>query len=168
MKTEKMLKVMQAFIGGQEIQITECFEGEVFKDGWEDCKYPKWNWEFYSYRVKPKTQQTFKAGDKVIEKRLQNLPLVGNEILEVKNFPDDSQKIIIGDKIFALEEAKNLFVREDNCLWYWEFFNNGTYNLLISGNTTNFGIIRLTREQAEQTITSMPLKPLWGLGFALA
>lgn len=99
---------------------------------------------------------------------MQNLPLVGNEILEVKNFPDDSQKIIIGDKIFALEEAENLFVREDNCLWYWEFFNNGTYNLLISGNTTNFGTIRLTREQAEQTITSMPLKPLWGLGFTLA
>ena len=49
MRTEEMIKVMQAYNEGKghvEVQVST-------SAGWKVIKKPTWNWECYNYRIKP-------------------------------------------------------------------------------------------------------------------
>lgn len=50
MATEKMIKVMQAFIEGKTIQYKKVNDNDW--DAWCNCN-PVWDWANYEYRVKP-------------------------------------------------------------------------------------------------------------------
>ena len=56
MKLKKMIKVMQHFADGGEVECTE-----TGFDEWEIAKHPCWNWGDYTYRIKePKQKVTNK------------------------------------------------------------------------------------------------------------
>lgn len=48
--TKEMIEVMQAFEGGEQIEV----KGLNETDGWIETKEPWWDWYYLDYRVKPK------------------------------------------------------------------------------------------------------------------
>ena len=59
---EEMIKVMQAYINGEEIQ----FRRSASNGSWQIASAPVWNWSDYSYRAKPTPQyRPFKAFEAV-------------------------------------------------------------------------------------------------------
>lgn len=49
MNTEEMIEVMQAYVRGEAIEVSD-----ADKDEWGDINVPGWDWISYDYRVKPK------------------------------------------------------------------------------------------------------------------
>lgn len=49
MTTEEMIEVMQAYVRGEEIEVSD--KGA---DDWSEIKHPLWDWNSFKYRVKPK------------------------------------------------------------------------------------------------------------------
>jgi len=49
MSTDEMIEVMQAYMRGEAIEISD-----ADKDEWEYIKEPSWDWVNNDYRVKPK------------------------------------------------------------------------------------------------------------------
>lgn len=54
MKTEEMIKVMQHFENGGEV---ECQSKDFVSKKWHSVKEPSWNWGEYNYRVKEQKQK---------------------------------------------------------------------------------------------------------------
>ena len=52
MKLSKMIKVMEHFKNGGEVECTE-----IDFDDWEKAKHPCWNWSEYKYRIKEPEQK---------------------------------------------------------------------------------------------------------------
>ena len=52
MKLKKMIKVMQHFADGGEVECTE-----TGFDDWEKAYHPCWNWSDYNYRIKEPKQK---------------------------------------------------------------------------------------------------------------
>ena len=52
MKLEEMIKVMQHYANGGEVEAG-------IKNGklWTDCNYPEWNWNSMDYRIKEQKQK---------------------------------------------------------------------------------------------------------------
>nr|DAR38115.1 MAG TPA: hypothetical protein [Caudoviricetes sp.] len=53
MNTTEMIAVMQAYIKGEAIEVSD--KGA---DDWSDIKHPLWDWNSFEYRVKPKPIET--------------------------------------------------------------------------------------------------------------
>nr|WP_315061987.1 hypothetical protein [uncultured Campylobacter sp.] len=53
MNTQEMIAVMQAYIEGEAIEVSD--KGA---DDWSDIKHPLWDWNSFEYRVKPKPIET--------------------------------------------------------------------------------------------------------------
>ena len=53
MTTEEMIEVMQAYVRGEAIEVSD--RG---KNDWSEIKHPLWDWNSFEYRVKPKIVET--------------------------------------------------------------------------------------------------------------
>ena len=63
MTTEEMIEVMQAYMRGEAIEVSD--KGA---DDWREIKHPIWDWYGFEYRIKPKAVETlwyweFKTSD---------------------------------------------------------------------------------------------------------
>nr|DAD67415.1 MAG TPA: hypothetical protein [Siphoviridae sp. ctt5z12] len=97
MTTEEMIEVMQAYVRGEAIEVSD--KGA---SNWSEIKYPLWDWNSFEYRVKPAKKVTL---DKNLNKRFISKQL--SNIAE-----------LIDTDIF-IYEGKCISV--DDVLWYWEF-----------------------------------------------
>jgi len=97
MTTEEMIEVMQAYVRGEAIEVSD--KGA---SNWSEIKYPLWDWNIFEYRVKPAKKVTL---DKNLNKRFISKQL--SNIAE-----------LIDTDIF-IYEGKCISV--DDVLWYWEF-----------------------------------------------
>jgi hypothetical protein len=53
MTTEEMIEVMQAYMRGEAIEVSD--KGA---DDWREIKHPIWDWYGFEYRIKPKAVET--------------------------------------------------------------------------------------------------------------
>lgn len=95
--TDKMIKVMQAFSEGKDIQCKEINDNDY--DAWYSCN-PAWDWVNYEYRVKPEpTYNPYQNDEEMLEdikKRAESIqhPLFSNIWLKTKH--TNSKSMIIG------------------------------------------------------------------------
>ena len=97
MNTDKMIEVMQAYMRGEIIEVSD--KGA---DDWSEIKHPLWDWNSFKYRVKPAKKVTL---DKNLNKRFISKQL--SNIAE-----------LIDTDIFIYEGE---YISVDDVLWYWEF-----------------------------------------------
>lgn len=48
-ETKKCIEIMQAYVDGEEIEVLRSLDSD-----WEKTSYPQWDWDSYTYRIKPK------------------------------------------------------------------------------------------------------------------
>ena len=53
MNADEMIEVMQAYVRGETIEVSD--KGA---DNWSEIKCPLWDWNSFEYRVKPKIVET--------------------------------------------------------------------------------------------------------------
>lgn len=132
MTTREMIEVMEAFERGEAI------EAEIRGTGmYEECVTPDWNWDYMIYRIKPKfkveeIKAKFKQGDEIVHKELCNgAPLdKDNDFLIVEDIDLSEEKYEIYNKrlnafeFFDIKKIDENYINADDCLWYWEYYNN--------------------------------------------
>ena len=97
MELKEMIKVMQHYDNGGEVEYSNCKDGctvecvETDFDDWKITKHPCWNWTDYNYRVKEQKQKV------TIEKWL--CEYVGCEKLK------GSKRFFIIEKVVPFEMA---------------------------------------------------------------
>lgn len=132
MTTKEMIEVMQAFERGEEIEVS-C----VNEDNWVHTMLPSWNWKEYKYRIKPifkeeKIEPKFKKGDTIVHKELCDGKPLGkdNSFLVVEDINLSEEKYEIYNKrldtfeFFDIETIDEEYVNIDDCLWYWEYYDD--------------------------------------------
>ena len=62
MTTEEMIKVMQAYVDGEQIQVFNHISQE-----WNGITNPKWQWDIYKYRIKPEPKYRPLKPEELIE-----------------------------------------------------------------------------------------------------
>lgn len=131
MTTREMIEVMEAFERGEVI------EAEIKGTGmYEECVTPDWNWDYMIYRIKPKEEEKiktkFKKGDEIVHKEFCNgAPLNKNNdffIIEDINLSENKYEVynkwIDAFEFFNIEVIDENYINTDDCLWYWEYFDN--------------------------------------------
>lgn len=53
MNTDEMIEVMQAYMRGEAIEVSD-----KSADDWREIKHPIWDWYGFEYRIKPKAVET--------------------------------------------------------------------------------------------------------------
>lgn len=137
MTTKEMIEVMQAFERGEEIEVS-C----VDEDNWVHTMLPNWNWKYYKYRIKPKEEEIkykeeeiehkFKKGDIIVHKELCDGKPLGkdNSFLVVEDINLSEEKYEVYNKglatfeFFDIETIDEEYVNIDDCLWYWEYYDD--------------------------------------------
>ena len=161
MTTEEMIEVMQAYVRGEEMQISD-----ADKDEWGYIKDPSWNWIRYNYRVKPKKQKVeFKVGDVMVNRSLEGFNMdcqSMRHIFEIIEINDGTCRIRNLTEGFTdrqpIERIKEEYINAD-VLWYWEFKMSDGWHISQT---------RMTRAQALAFVgDSVDIAPLYALGFRI-
>ena len=162
MNTDEMIEVMQAYVRGEEIEISD-----ADKDEWEDIKKPSWNWMRYNYRVKPKKQKVeFKVGDVMVNRSLEGFNMdcqSMRHIFEIIEINDGTYRIRNLTEGFTdrqpIKRIKEEYINADDVLWYWEFKMSDGWHISQT---------RMTRSQARAFVgESVDIAPLHALGFRI-
>ena len=144
MRTAEMIKILQAYEAGEDIEMKENEE-----EGWREVKYPFWVWENFQLRIKPKVSK-FRDGDEVVRKGFAGCSRPA-DIWHVGSIAMDGMNL--GD-----------FIKADDVLWYWEFIDK-------DGVLKRLGNVRQNRAMAEEMLNTdnqkASLRPILKLGFEL-
>lgn len=170
MTTREMIEVMEAFERGEVI------EAEIRGTGmYEECVTPDWNWDYMIYRIKPKENNIkakFKQYDKIIHKELCNgAPLNKDNdflIIEYVNLSENKYEVynkgIDAFEFFDIKEIDEDYINTDDCLWYWEYYNE---NLKAFTQTT----LRYNKKDCidylQKVTSDLTTTPIYQLGARL-
>lgn len=120
MTTKKMIEIMQAYVDGYEIeaQTYECSE-------WEKIYEPIWNWEKYTYRIKPKPKyRPYNCVKEFLQAQKEHGPYIKNLTLsEHYNLPTEIFSNINSDNKFTIVFSDGVDITNDRLAnkeeWQW-------------------------------------------------
>lgn len=101
--TEEMIKVMQAYVDGEQIQVFNHLSQE-----WNDITNPKWQWDVYKYRIKSEQKYRPLKPEELVE-------LVGTVIVDL-----DEDHYVVGG--FKLHDGQSL-------VWIFQSWVSSSYLL---------------------------------------
>lgn len=124
------------------------------------------DFSIYEYRIKPKETEfkpKFKVGDFVLSKDRENTP-INQELHEILGIEPDTY--FIDDPCLSeiAFEDEDKYIKADDCLWYWEYYDQIDKKYKSSLNE------RQTKEEAIRSLNIQnysDLQPLYVIGFRL-
>lgn len=161
MSTQEMIKVLQAYEAGEDIEMKENEE-----EGWREVKYPFWVWENFKLRIKPKKKQPkFKVSDVLVHLGKEGQSLYRGDIFRV--ILADGEYVAKDEMGFRCtgkyEHFERIFIKADDVLWYWEYQDVSGEWKITNARYTKSDLSKEALGPNERE-TAMPL---YALGFRL-